>query len=87
MREKERETERKRQSSESAKEKSLKKPENKGEGACLLPRWPYHWRRQELLINAKKSAGWGDRIPAGVTRIREKRLPRILFLYTLDVTF
>lgn len=35
-------------------EKSLKKSENKGEGACLLPRWPYHWRRQELLINAKK---------------------------------
>lgn len=36
-------------------EKSLKKSENKGEGACLLPRWPYYyWRRQELLINAKK---------------------------------
>lgn len=36
-------------------EKSLKKSENKGEGACLLPRWPCHWRRQEqLLINAKK---------------------------------
>lgn len=39
----------------SVKEKSLKKSENKGEGACLLPRWPCHWRRerQELLINAK----------------------------------
>lgn len=38
----------------SAKEKSLKKSENKGEGACLLPRWLCHWRRQQLLINAKK---------------------------------
>lgn len=35
-------------------EESLKKSENKGEGACLLPRWLCHWRRQELLINAKK---------------------------------
>lgn len=38
----------------SAKEKSLKKSENKREGACLMPRWPCYWRRQELLINAKK---------------------------------
>lgn len=56
-REREKRARRKRQSSASAKEKSLKKPENKGEGACLLPRWPYHWRRQELLINAKKVRG------------------------------
>lgn len=28
----------------SVKEKSLKKSENKGEGACLLARWPCHWR-------------------------------------------
>lgn len=40
-----------------AKEKSLKKSENKGEGACLLPRWPYHQQQQELLINAKKAQG------------------------------
>lgn len=51
-------------------QKSLKNSENKGEGACLLPRWPYYWRRQELLINAKKcgvgrqSTGRGDENPS-----------------------
>lgn len=35
---------RKREGYASAKEKSLKKSENKGEGACLEPRWPYYWR-------------------------------------------
>lgn len=39
------------QSRASVKEKSLKKSENKGEGACLLPRWPCHWRREPGAFN------------------------------------